>query len=38
VISSPPNSIVPELESYMDKLRKSGESCGARRIGSLGSA
>lgn len=24
------NGIVPELESYMDALRKSGESCGAR--------
>jgi chorismate synthase len=24
------NDIVPELESYMDRLRKSGESCGAR--------
>jgi chorismate synthase len=27
---APDDSIVPELESYMDKLRKSGESCGAR--------
>ncbi|HEX7605787.1 MAG TPA: chorismate synthase, partial [Usitatibacter sp.] len=27
---APDESIVAELESYMDKLRKSGESCGAR--------
>jgi chorismate synthase len=27
---APDEAIVPELESYMDKLRKSGESCGAR--------
>ncbi|MEP7157559.1 MAG: chorismate synthase, partial [Betaproteobacteria bacterium] len=27
---SPNPAIVPELETYMDKLRKSGESCGAR--------
>src|SRR5450759_4144126 len=27
---APDDSIVPELESHMDKLRKSGESCGAR--------
>ncbi len=27
---APDDSIVPELEGYMDRLRKSGESCGAR--------
>jgi chorismate synthase len=27
---APDESAVPALESYMDKLRKSGESCGAR--------
>lgn len=27
---SPDSSVVPELEEYMDKLRKSGDSCGAR--------
>jgi len=27
---SPDVSVVPELEDYMDKLRKSGDSCGAR--------
>ena len=27
---APDAAIVPALESYMDKLRKSGESCGAR--------
>lgn len=27
---SPDSSVVPELETYMDKLRKSGDSCGAR--------
>jgi chorismate synthase len=27
---SPDSSVVTELESYMDKLRKSGDSCGAR--------
>ena len=26
----PDNTVVPDLESFMDKLRKSGESCGAR--------
>jgi chorismate synthase len=26
----PDDSIVPELESFMDRLRKSGDSCGAR--------
>ncbi len=26
----PDNAVVPELERFMDKLRKSGESCGAR--------
>jgi chorismate synthase len=27
---SPNANVVPQLETYMDKLRKSGESCGAR--------
>jgi chorismate synthase len=28
--SRPIAAIVPELEAFMDKLRKSGDSCGAR--------
>jgi len=27
---SPDPGIVPQLEEFMDKLRKSGDSCGAR--------